>query len=121
MSALGGLAWRGLAQGGYIPVCTEADPLPPVDRQTPVKILPWPNFVAAGKNEDKLKAILLFPTWDYFMFYKPEFENRKPEMWTIFSLQGQAFPRFTMSSRIRRNYRSYIIEANRLIDVRFFF
>ena len=25
-------------------------PLPPVDRQTPVKILPWPNFVAAGKN-----------------------------------------------------------------------
>ena len=22
---------------------------PPVDRQTPVKILPWPNFVAAGK------------------------------------------------------------------------
>ena len=23
---------------------------PPVDRQTPVKILPWPNFVAAGKN-----------------------------------------------------------------------
>ena len=95
----GGLAWRGLAQGGYIPVCTEADPLPPVDRQTPVKILPWPNFVAAGKNEDKLKAILLFPTWDYFMFYKPEFGNRKPEMWTIFSLQGQAFPRFTMSSR----------------------
>ena len=26
-------------------------PLSPVDRQTPVKILPWPNFVAAGKNQ----------------------------------------------------------------------
>ena len=25
-------------------------PLPPVDRQTLVKIIPWPNFVAAGKN-----------------------------------------------------------------------
>ena len=25
-------------------------PPPPVERQTPVKILPWPNFVAAGKN-----------------------------------------------------------------------
>ena len=25
-------------------------PLPPVDRHTPVKILPWPNFVAAGNN-----------------------------------------------------------------------
>ena len=37
--------------GGYIPACIEADtPLPPVDRQMPVKILPWPNFVAAGKN-----------------------------------------------------------------------
>ena len=23
---------------------------PPVDRHTPVKTLPWPNFVAAGKN-----------------------------------------------------------------------
>ena len=26
---------------------------PPVDRQMPVKILPWPNFVAAGKNDKK--------------------------------------------------------------------
>ena len=24
-------------------------PPPPVDRQTPVNLLPWPNFVAAGK------------------------------------------------------------------------
>ena len=42
----------GSALRGYIPACTEADtpPPPPVDRQTPVKILLWPNFVAAGKN-----------------------------------------------------------------------
>ena len=29
-------------------------PSPPVDRQTPVKTLPWPNFVAAGKYLCKL-------------------------------------------------------------------
>ena len=37
--------------GGYIPACTEAD-TPPADRQTPVKLLPWPNFVAAGNNQN---------------------------------------------------------------------
>ena len=42
-------SWGCLLPGGYIPACTEADP-PSVDRQTPVKILPWPNFVAAGKH-----------------------------------------------------------------------
>ena len=48
---LGGSGPRGVSgPGGYIPACTEVDP-PPVDRQTPVKILPWPNFVAAGKND----------------------------------------------------------------------
>ena len=47
----GGLVWGGLVGGvGYIPACSEADPLPPVDRQTPVKILPWSNFVAAGNK-----------------------------------------------------------------------
>ena len=30
-------------------------PPPPVDRQTPVKILSWPNFVAAGNNWKFLK------------------------------------------------------------------
>ena len=36
-------------RGVGIPVCTKADtPRPPVNRQTPVKILPWPNFVVAG-------------------------------------------------------------------------
>ena len=53
----GGGAWSGgSAPGGLsgpegIPACTEADtPLPPVDRHTLVKTLPWPNFVAAGKK-----------------------------------------------------------------------
>ena len=58
MSALGGLL-RGLCLvGGVvpgrgvsgIPACTEADTLPPVDRQTAVKTLPWLNFVAAGNK-----------------------------------------------------------------------
>ena len=45
--SMGGVCSQGgCSPGGYIPACTEADP--PVDRQTPVKILPWPNFVAAG-------------------------------------------------------------------------
>ena len=37
---------------GCILACTEADTLPPVDRilDRLVKILPWPNFVAAGNN-----------------------------------------------------------------------
>ena len=38
----GGLVWGW--GGGSIPACT-------VDRHTPVKTLPWPNFVAAGKYE----------------------------------------------------------------------
>ena len=38
------------APGGGIPACTEADTLPPwTESQTPVKTLPWPNFVAADK------------------------------------------------------------------------
>ena len=51
----GGCLVRGVcSQGGVcIPACTEADTLPPPCGQnswhTLVKILPWPNFVAAGK------------------------------------------------------------------------
>ena len=37
------------APGGVSQYALRQTPLPPVDRQTPVKILPWPNFVAAGK------------------------------------------------------------------------
>ena len=53
MGCSGGCLLQGAsALGGvYIPACTEADP-PPVDRQMPVKILPWPNFVAAGNKGD---------------------------------------------------------------------
>ena len=63
----GGLVWGVSARGGgYIPACTEADP-PPVDRQMPVKILPWPNFVAAGKdkiNENKIPKRQLTESYD---------------------------------------------------------
>ena len=34
-------------------------PSPPVDRHTPVNLLPWPNFVAAGKNDYILKYVSL--------------------------------------------------------------
>ena len=37
----GGGAWSG---GSGIPAYTEADTLPPVDRHTPVKTLPWPQL-----------------------------------------------------------------------------
>ena len=45
----GGFCSRG-GEGSGIPACTEAD-TPPLwtESQTPVKTLPWPNFVAAGK------------------------------------------------------------------------
>ena len=55
----GGLLWRGLlrwvggvcSRGCGISACTEADtPLLWTESQMPVKTLPWPNFVAAGKN-----------------------------------------------------------------------
>ena len=39
----------GSAPGGVSQHALRQTPLPPVDRHTPVKILPWPNFVAAGK------------------------------------------------------------------------
>ena len=60
VSALGGLLQGGVcSRGGVysgecgIPACTEADtPLPLwTESQTPVKTLPWPNFVAAGNNK----------------------------------------------------------------------
>ena len=48
VSALGGClpGWGGISKHAL-----RQTPLPPVDRQTPVKILPWPNFVAAGNKE----------------------------------------------------------------------
>ena len=38
------------APDGCIPGCTEADTPMLTESQTPVKTLPWPNFVAAGNN-----------------------------------------------------------------------
>ena len=55
VSSQGGLVLGGSGSGGglllegCIPACTEAD-TPPVDRHMLVKILPWPNFVAAGNQ-----------------------------------------------------------------------
>ena len=59
-SARGGLVWGGVlwevcsgrvCSGGVYPsMYWGRHPFPPVDRQTPVKILPWPNFVAAGNK-----------------------------------------------------------------------
>ena len=49
VSAPGGSAPGGSApRGGCIPACTETDTPLLTESQTPVKILPWPNFVAAG-------------------------------------------------------------------------
>ena len=51
VSAPGGVCSRGVSAGNVcIPACTEADTPLLTESQTPVKILPWPNFVAAGKN-----------------------------------------------------------------------
>ena len=46
----GGGVWsRGVLVWGVYPSMHWGRP--PVDRHMPVKILPWPNFVAAGKND----------------------------------------------------------------------
>ena len=61
VSGLGVVCSRGVWSGGFFGPggclllrgisqhALRQTPLPPVDRQMPVKILPWPNFVAAGK------------------------------------------------------------------------
>ena len=62
VSAHGGVcSWGVSAPKGCIPACTEVDPPPPLtESQTPVKTLPWPNFVAAGH-----KAFGLIPNTTY--------------------------------------------------------
>ena len=47
VSALGGCLLPG---GMCIPACTEADTPLLTESQTPVKTLPWPNFVVAGNK-----------------------------------------------------------------------
>ena len=58
VSALGDMVWGGLDRGG---LCSEGvvsqhalRQTPPLwtESQTPVKTLPWPNFVAAGNNTE---------------------------------------------------------------------
>ena len=53
MSAPRGVCSRGgvCSGGGISQHALRQTPLPPVDKQMPVKILPWPNFVAAGKYQ----------------------------------------------------------------------
>ena len=53
--------WGASAPGG-IPACTEADTVPTLwtESQTPVKTLPWPNFVAASNNFDKIFQLKVF-------------------------------------------------------------
>ena len=48
-------------------------PLPPVDRQTLVKILPWPNFVAAGNKLVCCSQSLTksYPFHQYYVIHNP--------------------------------------------------
>ena len=66
-------AWSG---GGWVSQhALRQTPLaPPVDRQTLVKILPWPNFIAAGKNYTFL--LKCYPMGDsYLAVFEFEFPN----------------------------------------------
>ena len=61
VSAPGGVsALGGSAPGGCIPACTEADTPLWTESQTPVKTLPWPNFVAAGNDVCKHETQILY-------------------------------------------------------------
>ena len=54
--------WGGVSTLGVsgIPTCTEADTHPLwTESQTPVKTLPWPQFVVASKNNEKIPGNLL--------------------------------------------------------------
>ena len=58
VSALGGC----LLPGGGIPAWTEADTSPLwTESHTPVKTLPWPNFVAAGNDTNRNVLAFSFP------------------------------------------------------------
>ena len=52
----GGLVWGGAWSRGVSQHALRQTPLPPVDRHTLVKILPWPNFLAAG-NKCQMSSI----------------------------------------------------------------
>ena len=103
------LVWGGTwSQGGHLvlaggeclpwytpPRCTRPgtpprpDQVPPpglstpscVDRQTPVNLLPWPNFVAAGKN-----------SWCYLLLHTQLSRNRLVSRQLQFLLQYRLLP-----------------------------
>ena len=52
----------GSAPGGCIPACTEADTPLLTESQTPVKTLPWNNFVGAGKHALWWRAAVFYTT-----------------------------------------------------------
>ena len=58
VSAWSGGCLPGLGGSG-IPACTGADPALWTESQTPVKTLPWPNFVAAGNKTEVLNEFQL--------------------------------------------------------------
>ena len=67
VSGLGGwCAWS----GGVSQHALRQTPLPPVDRHTLVKTLPWPNFVAAGKNRRTKKRVTATGFISYVEFTK---------------------------------------------------
>ena len=70
--------------GGISPHALRQTP-PPVDRQTPVKILPWPNFVAAGKYSSESGIIGLCFTGIWSLMFSIVFKNGKErqEKWQV--------------------------------------
>ena len=67
-------AWSGVGVPGPgrcgIPACTEADPTMWTESQTPVKILPCPNFVAGGNYVKKHKIIRpQIPKWSKVLHF----------------------------------------------------
>ena len=54
------LVWGGVPGPGGLASqhALRQTPSPPVDRHTPVKTLPWPNFVAPGNNEQTLYLLM---------------------------------------------------------------
>ena len=100
VSAPGGVcSWEGVC----IPACTEADTHPPLtESQTPVKTLPWPNFVAAGKKGLKQKgraASLLDPKFKNWIpiFVSAAtvqcYSNTSPWQKRVHSVADPGFPR----------------------------